>query len=69
MKAEKKKETKYIDDSDNEKEMQRIFWIDRKLLQTCFVCGKRNPKEDGETDMFWVSCSSNEIWKAWTHTV
>ncbi|EYC40546.1 hypothetical protein Y032_0607g586 [Ancylostoma ceylanicum] len=54
LKAERK-ERKYIDDSDNEEEMQRILGIDRKKLQTCFICGKRDPKKDGKDKVSWAT--------------
>ncbi|KAK6758768.1 hypothetical protein RB195_016161 [Necator americanus] len=55
IKAEKKRKTKFIDDeSDLEEQTRSILGTDRRLLQTCFVCGRRNPEENDENEVFWV---------------
>ncbi|RCN52987.1 hypothetical protein ANCCAN_00984 [Ancylostoma caninum] len=69
LEYEKRKKRQYIDGSDSEVERQRILSIDRKQLQTCFVCGRRNPDEDFENDVYWVSCSNNTVCKAWAHMI
>ncbi|KAK6762513.1 hypothetical protein RB195_023295 [Necator americanus] len=45
MKTERKRNGKKFidDDSDLEEEARNILQTDRKLLQNCFICGKRNP--------------------------
>ncbi|KAK6765482.1 hypothetical protein RB195_025410 [Necator americanus] len=55
------------DDSDLEEQTRSILGTDRRLLQTCFVCGRRNPEENDENEVFWVSCSNTAVCKAWSH--
>ncbi|KAL6730370.1 hypothetical protein Aduo_001349 [Ancylostoma duodenale] len=68
LKIVQRSQGRYIDDdSDTDAEAHRILQTDREKLQTCFICGKRNPQEDGEDHVRWSSCLNQTVCKAWAH--
>ncbi|KAK6736859.1 hypothetical protein RB195_019511 [Necator americanus] len=53
IKTERKRNgKKFMDDDSNlEEEARNILQTDRKLLQTCFICGERNPDANDDDEV------------------
>ncbi|KAK6736858.1 hypothetical protein RB195_019511 [Necator americanus] len=56
IKTERKRNgKKFMDDDSNlEEEARNILQTDRKLLQTCFICGERNPDANDDDEVMGV---------------